>query len=57
MENQDNEFEYFDPAYSEYNPLSEEIRNEMKKLMHPEKKENTGFCASLIRKLMPCNLV
>ncbi len=57
MENKDLEFDYFDPVYSEYTPLSEEIRNEIKSLFKPETKEDTGFCASIIRKLMPCNLL
>lgn len=55
MENK--EFE-FDPAYSEYNPLSDEIRNEIQNILKPERKEeDTGLCAALIRKLMPCRLV
>lgn len=57
MASKDLEFDYFDPAYSEYNPLSEEIQNEIKSILRPETKEDTGFCASIIRKLMPCNLL
>lgn len=54
MENKDFEF---DPVYSEYTPLSDDIKEEIQKLFKPEKKEDTGFAASLIRKLMPCNLM
>lgn len=53
MENKDFEF---DPVYSEYMPLSDDIKKEVQKLFKPEKKEDTGFVASIIRKLMPCNL-
>ena len=53
MENKDLEFD----IYSEYNPLSEEIKDEIQKLFKPEQKEDTGFCASIIRKLMPCNIL
>ncbi len=57
MENKELEFE-FDPVYSEYNPLSEEVKQEIQSILKPERKEeNTGLCASLIRKLMPCKLV
>lgn len=60
MENKAFEQSYFefDPAYSEFNPLSEEIKNEIQSILKPEKKEeNTGLCAAFIRKLMPCNLL
>lgn len=53
MEHNDFNFE-FDPYYSEFHPLSQEIQEELKGLIKPEKKEDTGFCASIIRKLMPC---
>ena len=57
MENKELEFE-FDPVYSEYHPLSEEVKQEIQSILKPERKEeNTGLCASLIRKLMPCKLV
>jgi len=58
MENKDLEFDYeYSMAYSEYNPLSDEIKQEIQKIAEPERKEDTGFCASLIRKLMPCRLM
>lgn len=60
MENKDLEFDYFDPVYSEYQPLREEVRKEIQNIegiLKPEKKENPGLVASLIRKMMPCNLV
>ncbi len=60
MENKDLEFDIYSeysPVYSEYNPLSEEIKDEIQKLFKPEQKEDTGFCASIIRKLMPCNIL
>lgn len=58
MENKDLEFDYeYSMAYSEYNPLSQEIKKEIQSIMQPENKEDTGFCASLIRKLMPCKLL
>ncbi len=57
MENKELDFE-FDPVYSEYNPLSEEIKNEIQNILKPEKhEENTGLCAMIIRKLMPCKLL
>ncbi len=57
MENKDLEFDYFDPVYSEYQPLREDVRKEIQSILKPEKKENAGLVASLIRKMMPCNLV
>ena len=60
MENKDLEFDYFDPMYSEYQPLREDVRQEIQniqKVLKPEKMENMGLVASLIRKMMPCNLV
>lgn len=60
MENKtfDQSYFEFDPAYSEFNPLSEEIKNEIQSILKSDKKEeNTGLCAALIRKLMPCKLV
>lgn len=62
MENKELEFDQWDyeysPVYSEYNPLSEEVKQEIQSILKPERKEeNTGLCASLIRKLMPCKLV
>lgn len=56
MENKDLEFD-FDPVYSEFNPLSEEVKKEIQSIIEPERKEDTGLCAALIRKLMPCKLV
>lgn len=56
MENFENRDFEFDPIYSEYTPLSDDIKEEIQKLFKPEKLENTGFAASIIRKLMPCNL-
>lgn len=59
MENKDLEFDIYseyNPLYSEYNPLSKEIKDEIQKLFKPERHEDTGFCASIIRKLMPCKL-
>lgn len=56
MENK--EYFEFDPVYSEFNPLSEEVQKEIKNILAPKKKEeNTGLCAMIIRKLMPCKLV
>ena len=60
MENKDLEFDYFDPVYSEYQPLRDDVRKEIQSIqgaLKPEKKENFGLVASLIRKMMPCNLV
>ena len=55
MENK--EYFEFDPAYSEFNPLSEEVKKEIQSIIEPERKEDTGLCAMIIRKLMPCKLV
>ncbi len=52
MENKDADFE-FDPAYSEFNPLSEEIKKEIQNIVEPERKEDTGICAAIIRSMMP----
>jgi len=60
MENKDLEFDLWDPAYSEYQPLRDDIKQEIQNLMKPlDKKsdEDTGFCASVIRKMMPCKLI
>ena len=56
LENKDLEFDYFDPVYSEYQPLREDIKKEIQGILKPEKKKKTGLVASLIRKMMPCNL-
>lgn len=57
MENKDLEFDYFDPVFSEYQPLRDDVRKEIQSILKPEEKENFGLVASLIRKMMPCNLV
>lgn len=60
MENKDLEFDYFDPMYSEYQPLRDDVRKEIQNIqdtLKNKKKENFGFSASLIRKMMPCNLM
>ncbi len=60
MENKDLEFDYFDPVFSEYQPLRDDVRKEIQSIqgaIKNEKKENMGLVASLIRKMMPCNLV
>ncbi len=57
MENKEFEFDYFDPVYSEFNPLSDEIKKEIQKLIEPKKEEDKGFCPLVIRKLMPVQII
>ena len=57
MENKEFEFDYFDPIYSEYNPLSDEIKNEIQKLIESKKEKDGHFCPLVIRKLMPVQII